>query len=135
MRAIRLANVSKGNKSMLKNLMFTTMDGVNIGFGVHWSPQTAITGRPLIAFEYSAEAISKGLELSSYLLPLKGDSLRTNFPTHQMGLPGPIYDALPDGWGMLLMDRLFKKWTQSSTDWAIRTTHVYQYTCNGGIIL
>mgnify|MGYP006955204090 CR=1 FL=1 len=26
-----------------------------------------------------------------------------------MGLPGPIYDALPDGWGMLLMDRLFKK--------------------------
>ncbi|BBF76924.1 hypothetical protein URS_0898 [Acinetobacter ursingii] len=34
-----LANVSKGNKSMLKNLMFTTMDGVNIGFGVHWSPQ------------------------------------------------------------------------------------------------
>jgi len=25
---------------------------------------TAITGRPLIAFEYSAEAISKGLELS-----------------------------------------------------------------------
>ncbi|ENV42238.1 hypothetical protein F890_00542 [Acinetobacter sp. CIP 64.7] len=24
---------------MLKNLMFTTMDGVNIGFGVHWSPQ------------------------------------------------------------------------------------------------
>ncbi|KCY46858.1 putative hipA domain-containing protein [Acinetobacter baumannii 1571545] len=34
-----LANVSKGNKSMLKNLMFTTMDGVNIGFGVPWSPQ------------------------------------------------------------------------------------------------
>ena len=25
-----------------------------------------------------------------------------------MGLPGPIYEALPDGWGMLLMDRLFK---------------------------
>ncbi|WP_042107076.1 HipA N-terminal domain-containing protein, partial [Acinetobacter junii] len=84
------------------------------GWGEYWLwgtlvSSTAITGRPLIAFEYSAEAISKGLELSSYLLPLKGDSLRTNFPTHQMGLPGPIYDALPDGWGMLLMDRLFKK--------------------------
>ena len=109
MRAIRLANVSKGNKSMLKKL--------NVyynGWGEYWLwgtlvSSTAITGRPLIAFEYSAEAISKGLELSSYLLPLKGDSLRTNFPTHQMGLPGPIYDALPDGWGMLLMDRLFKK--------------------------
>ena len=26
-----------------------------------------------------------------------------------MGLPGPVYDALPDGWGMMLMDRYFKK--------------------------
>ncbi len=26
-----------------------------------------------------------------------------------MGLPGPVYDALPDGWGMLLMDRYFRK--------------------------
>ena len=109
MRAIRLANVSKENKSMLEKL--------NVyynGWGEYWLwgtlvSSTAITGRPLIAFEYSAEAISKGLELSSYLLPLKGDPLRTNFPAHQMGLPGPIYDALPDGWGMLLMDRLFKK--------------------------
>ena len=84
------------------------------GWGEYWLwgtliSSTAITGRPLIAFEYSAEAISKGLELSSYLLALKGDPLRKNFPAHQMGLPGPIYDALPDGWGMLLMDRLFKK--------------------------
>ena len=84
------------------------------GWGEYWLwgtlvSSTAITGRPLIAFEYSAEAIQKGLELSSYLLPLKGDQLRKDFPAHQMGLPGPIYDALPDGWGMLLMDRLFKK--------------------------
>ena len=48
------------------------------GWGEYWLwgtlvSSTAITGRPLIAFEYSAEAISKGLELSSYLLPLKGD--------------------------------------------------------------
>ena|GEM_PF-16185 len=25
-----------------------------------------------------------------------------------MGLPGPVHDALPDGWGMSLMDRLFR---------------------------
>ena len=42
------------------------------GWGEYWLwgtlvSSTAITGRPLIAFEYSAEAISKGLELSSYL--------------------------------------------------------------------
>ena len=63
----------------------------------------------MIAFQYSAEAISKGLELFSYLVPLKGDTLRKNFPAHQMGLPDPIYDALPDGWGMLLWIAYLKK--------------------------
>lgn len=84
------------------------------GWGEHWRwgtliSSTAITGRPLIAFEYSDEARSRGLELSAYRLPLKGPRLRREFPAHQMGLPGPVYDALPDGWGMLLMDRLFKR--------------------------
>lgn len=31
------------------------------------------------------------------------------FPPHQHHLPGLIADSLPDGWGMLLMDRLFRK--------------------------
>ena len=84
------------------------------GWGEHWRWGTlvssnAITGRPLIAFEYSDEARRRGLELSAYQLPLNGAKLRKDFPAHQMGLPGPVYDALPDGWGMLLMDRLFKR--------------------------
>jgi serine/threonine-protein kinase HipA len=84
------------------------------GWGEHWRWGTlmssdAITGRPLIAFEYSDESKSRGLELSAYTLALSGPKLRKDFPTHQMGLPGPVYDALPDGWGMLLMDRLFKR--------------------------
>ena len=84
------------------------------GWGEHWRWGTlitsnAITGRPLIAFEYSDQALSRGLELSAYSLPLAGAKLRRDFPMHQMGLPGPVYDALPDGWGLLLMDRLFKR--------------------------
>ncbi|MBU3086488.1 type II toxin-antitoxin system HipA family toxin [Acinetobacter seifertii] len=84
------------------------------GWGESWLwgtliSSTATTGRPTIAFEYSPEAIQQGVELSSYLLPLKGLPFRQGFPTHQMGLPGPVYDALPDGWGMLLMDRYFRK--------------------------
>lgn len=78
----------------------------------HWgtlASSTTLTGRPLILFEYSDEALSKGVELSSYLLPLNETKLRKDFPAHQLGLPGPVYDALPDGWGMLLMDRLFKR--------------------------
>ena len=84
------------------------------GWGEHWRWGTlvssnAITGRPLIAFEYSDEARRRGLELSAYMLALNGPKLHRDFPTHQTGLPGPVYDALPDGWGMLLMDRLFKR--------------------------
>ncbi|EPG2630806.1 TPA: type II toxin-antitoxin system HipA family toxin [Pseudomonas aeruginosa] len=79
----------------------------------HWGTlvsTTALTGRPLIVFEYSSEARQRGLELSSYTLPLEGSSLlRREFPDHQLGLPGPVYDALPDGWGMLLMDRMFRQ--------------------------
>lgn len=84
------------------------------GWGQRWRWGTleeskALTGRPVIYFEYSPEAIQRGYELSGYTLPLEGEKLRTGFPRHQLGLPGPVYDALPDGWGMLLMDRLFRK--------------------------
>lgn len=84
------------------------------GWGERWLwgtlvSTTALTGRPLIVFEYSNEARQKRLELSSYTLPLKGTQLRRDFPGHQLYLPGPVYDALPDGWGMLLMDRMFRR--------------------------
>ncbi|KVG55470.1 hypothetical protein WJ33_05195 [Burkholderia ubonensis] len=94
--------------------MLEQVDVYYNGWGEHWRwgtlvSTTAITGRPLIVFEYSDEARDRGLELSSYTLPLHGPKLRRNFPPHQLALPGPVYDSLPDGWGMLLMDRLFKR--------------------------
>lgn len=84
------------------------------GWGERWLwgtlvSTTALTGRPLIVFEYSNEARQRGLELSLYTLPLEGPRLRRDFPVHQLQLPGPVYDALPDGWGMLLMDRMFRR--------------------------
>ncbi|KWZ30733.1 type II toxin-antitoxin system HipA family toxin [Burkholderia anthina] len=94
--------------------MIERIDVYYDGWGEHWLwgsmvSTTAITGRPLVVFEYSDDARKRGLELSSYALPLHGARLRKDFPAHQLGLPGPVYDALPDGWGMLLMDRLFKR--------------------------
>lgn len=94
--------------------MLEQVDVYYDGWGEHWRwgtlvSTTAITGRPLIAFEFSDEAKNRGLELSSFRLPLAGGKLRRDFPPHQWGLPGPVYDSLPDGWGMLLMDRLFKR--------------------------
>ncbi|MCE4058015.1 type II toxin-antitoxin system HipA family toxin [Pseudomonas sp. Au-Pse12] len=94
--------------------MLKQVDVYYDGWGEHWRwgslvSTTALTGRPLIAFEYSEQAQDRGLELSALRLPLKGPRLRRDFPDHQLWLPGPVYDSLPDGWGMLLMDRLFKR--------------------------
>jgi len=93
------------------------LEQVNVfyeGWGERWlwgtlASTTALTGRPMIVFEYSNEARQRGLELSSYTLPLEGPQLRQGFPDHQLDLPGPVYDSLPDGWGMLLMDRMFRR--------------------------
>lgn len=94
--------------------MLEQVDVYYEGWGERWLwgslvSTTAISGRPQIVFEYSNEAKRRGLELSSYTLPLDGPQLRRGFPAHQLSLPGPVYDALPDGWGMLLMDRLFRR--------------------------
>lgn len=84
------------------------------GWGERWlwgtlATTTALSARPVIIFEYSQQALARGLELSAWTLPLKGERLRQGFPEHQLGLPGPVYDSLPDGWGMMLMDRLFRQ--------------------------
>lgn len=78
------------------------------GWGEHWVLGTlADDGRQLL-FEYSEDALRRGLELSPRHLPLRAQAFG-DFPAHLMRLPGLIADALPDGYGLLLMDRLFHK--------------------------
>lgn len=78
------------------------------GWGQRWVLGTlADDGRQLI-FEYSAEALRRGVEHSHLKLPLRREA-HGGFPAHLNHLPGLISDALPDGWGLLLMDRLFLK--------------------------
>ncbi len=69
--------------------------------------QLADNGTDLL-FEYSALAQQRGLDLSPFKMPLASTTYG-EFPAHQLRLPGLVSDALPDGWGMLLMDRLFRK--------------------------
>lgn len=77
-------------------------------WGEDWPLGTlADDGRQLL-FEYSAEALKRGIEFSPLHLPLKEGSFG-NFPHFLWNLPGLFSDCLPDGWGMLLMDRLFRK--------------------------
>lgn len=78
------------------------------GWGEQWLlGQLADDGRKLL-FEYSPEALRQGLELSPLHLKLRAGAYR-DFPQHLYRLPGLMADALPDGWGLLLMDRLFRQ--------------------------
>lgn len=78
------------------------------GWGERWLLGTLADDGQHLLFEYSAEALRQGLELSPRHLALRALAYG-DFPAHQMRLPGLVADALPDGWGLLLMDRLFRK--------------------------
>ena len=78
------------------------------GWGEHWLLGTLADNGNDLLFEYSSEALKQGLELSPRHLKLREEAYG-NFPEQLQWLPGLIADSLPDGWGMLLMDRLFRK--------------------------
>jgi len=82
------------------------------GWGEHWwlGELADINGRLL--FEYSPEAIARGLKFAPLQLPLpQAGAAQAAYsgPMHFQGLPGFIADSLPDGWGLLLMDRALRK--------------------------
>jgi serine/threonine-protein kinase HipA len=78
------------------------------GWGQSWPLGTlADNGRALL-FEYSAQALQQGLELSPRHLKLRAGAYG-DFPAHLWRLPGLVADALPDGWGLLLMDKQFRR--------------------------
>lgn len=78
------------------------------GWGESWPlGELADDGDDLL-FEFSREALSEALELSPLRLPLRPEAYGDN-PVHSFRLPGLIADALPDGWGLLLMDRYFRR--------------------------
>lgn len=60
-----------------------------------------------ILFQYSPAAIASGIAFSPLRLPLRPQA----YPDKQaeyldlLRVPGLVYDALPDGWGLVLMDR------------------------------
>ena len=60
------------------------------------------------AFQWSQEALDRKQEWSPLCMPLSSQLWVSGMREMDlMGLPGLIHDALPDGWGMLLMDRAF----------------------------
>ncbi|MDQ6963839.1 MAG: type II toxin-antitoxin system HipA family toxin [Mariprofundales bacterium] len=58
-----------------------------------------------IYFEYEPSFLSTSLNLSPFLLPLKEGAQTPQSSNPWQGLFGVFNDSLPDGWGLLLMDR------------------------------
>lgn len=61
-----------------------------------------------VLFEYSQQALQRGVKFSALRVPLKAHTY-ANLPGDLGGLPGFVADALPDGWGLLLMDRVVRQ--------------------------
>ena len=91
---------------------FTRLDVVYQGWGENWPLGQLADLNGKLLFEYSPEAVRRGLQFSPLHAPLpRPGAAPAAFtgPAHFQGLPGFIADALPDGWGMLLMDRALRK--------------------------
>jgi len=83
-----------------------------LGWGESWPLGTLAQVDGRVLFEYSAQAIKRGLQFSPLRVPLPRPGAAPSAysgPHHFQGLPGFIADSLPDGWGMLLMDRALRK--------------------------
>ncbi|HEY7766610.1 type II toxin-antitoxin system HipA family toxin [Longimicrobium sp.] len=62
----------------------------------------------VVAFEYEPAFLETGLQLSPLHLPLRPGVFEAP-ATPFSGLHGVFNDSLPDGWGLLLMDRAFRQ--------------------------
>lgn len=60
------------------------------------------------AFQYDIDWLSKGFSISPYSLPLEKKVFMPKLDPFE-GIFGVFADSLPDGWGRLLVDRLFLK--------------------------
>ncbi len=78
------------------------------GWGEDWLLGTLAEASSKLLFEYSPEALTQQLELSPRYLKLRSAAYG-DFPEYLQRLPGLVADALPDGWGLLLMDKLFRQ--------------------------
>ena len=81
---------------------------------LHWSPTNTVTVGELaeadrrIYFEYDHEFLRRGIQISPFKWPLR-PGLIEHEDRAFAPLPGVIDDSLPDSWGQLIMDRVFRK--------------------------
>lgn len=65
--------------------------------------------RGRIYFQYDTAWLKSGFDLSPNTLAFHATPQLSPEPQEFSGLHGVFYDSLPDGWGLLLMDRAFRE--------------------------
>lgn len=66
-----------------------------------------VASRQGIYFAYYSQWVAQGFNLSPLNMAFTTQPQKAPDPLLFAGLPGALADSLPDGWGMLLMDRYF----------------------------
>ena len=69
---------------------------------------TLIENKNRFYFEYDSKFLDKKINISPFKLKLE-KGLQENIDNYPKEIFGVFNDSLPDGWGMLLMDRFFRK--------------------------
>ena len=75
------------------------------GWGLDFPLGTLAEGAGMLVFEFSPEARRQGFELSPFCHPLRSTSSISRPVRAARPVAGFLDDALPDGWGRLLVDR------------------------------
>ncbi len=78
-----------------------TLDGRLVG-------RLASSARGQVWFEYDARWLGDGFDIAPHTMPFVPGSQQATSPLFD-GLHGVFNDSLPDGWGMLLMDRAVRQ--------------------------
>lgn len=73
--------------------------------------ELGIDARGRIYFQYDPVWLRMGFDLSPSTLAFEAMPQLSSEPKEFGGLHGVFYDSLPDGWGLLLMDRAFRQQT------------------------
>jgi serine/threonine-protein kinase HipA len=91
-------------------MSFTSVSEIKVGldFGEGTAPLGRLALRERqIFFEYDADFLGRGLNVSPFRLPLISGVQSFDRGLFE-GLPGLFNDSLPDGWGRLLFDRALR---------------------------
>ena len=97
----------KNEKKDKEEQKMNNIKKILIHFGDRTVGTMVLTNDLLCAFQYDKKWITNGFSISPFELPLKNDvfiAKRSPFD----GNFGVFDDALPDGWGMLILDRYLK---------------------------